>query len=90
MQRGRVNTLSLLVTNYGVIHNGWRDGVLVRALSLLPRGVLGTLQHSQGKQGVFLCEGDMANSPDEVPLHERTQHGKQTGRAGSYHAARKL
>jgi len=44
----------------------------------------------QGKQGVFLCEGDMANSPDEVPLHECTQHGKQTGRAGNYCAARKL
>jgi len=44
----------------------------------------------QGKQWVILCEGDTANSPDEVPLHERTQHGKQTGRAGRYCAARKL
>jgi len=25
-----------------------------------------------------------------VPLHERTQHGKQTGRVGSYRAASKL
>ena len=47
-------------------------------------------ERPQGKQGVFLYEGDMANSPDEMPLHEHTQHGKQTGRAGSYHAARKL
>jgi len=37
----------LLVTNYGVIHNDWRDGVLVRALGQLPRGMLGILQHSQ-------------------------------------------
>jgi len=32
---------------YGVMHNGWRDVVLVQALSLLPRGMLGTLRHSQ-------------------------------------------
>ena len=25
----------------------------------------------------------MAHCPDEVPLHEHTQHGKQTGTAGS-------
>jgi len=35
------------VTNYGVIPSGWREGVLVQVLSQLPRGVLGTLQHSQ-------------------------------------------
>jgi len=35
------------VTNYEVIHNGWRDRVLVQALSLLLRGVLRTLQHSK-------------------------------------------
>jgi len=108
-----IEHIGLPVTNYGVIHNGWRDGVLVQALSWLPRGVLGPLQHKvlqrwagsswgnrtqqgsfcetpQGKQEVFLCEGDTANSPDEVPLHKRTRHGKQIGRAGSYCAARKL
>jgi len=30
----------------------------------------------------------MTNSPDEVPLHKRTQHRKQTGGVGSYCAAR--
>jgi len=43
-----------------------------------------------GKPGVFLYEGDMANSPDEMPLHERTQHRKQTGGVRSDRAARKL
>ena len=31
-----------------------------------------------------------ADNPDEMPLHESTQRGKQTRGAGSYHAARKL
>jgi len=42
--KGSGNISGLTVTNYGVIHNGWRDGVPVRVLSLLPRGVL---HHSQ-------------------------------------------
>jgi len=41
------NISCLLVTDYQVIHSGWRDGVLVQALSQLPRGMLWTLQHSQ-------------------------------------------
>ena len=39
--------MSLPVTDCGVTHNDWRDRVLVRALNLLPRGILRTLQYSQ-------------------------------------------
>jgi len=42
-----------------------------------------SVKQPQRKQGVFLYEDDMANSPDEWPLHESRQHGKQTGRGGS-------
>ena len=31
--------------------------------------------------------GGEANGSDEVYLHQRTQHGQQTGGAGSHHAA---
>jgi len=45
--RGRVTISGLPVTSCGMMHNGWKDEVLVCALNLLPRGMLGTLQDSQ-------------------------------------------
>jgi len=49
---GRGNIADLSVTSCGMRHNGWRNGVLAWALNPLPRGVLGTLQHSQSLAGI--------------------------------------
>lgn len=43
----------------------------------------------KGTKG-FLWKDDMANSPAEVPLHQCTQHGKQSGGTGNHGAIGKL